>query len=137
MANIVKFNKDNLKLLRDSLDKALANVEAEFGVKLDLGKITFLDDSFKTSISAVIASKVGDNPYLAGVPAEYINNLTKYRNYKDALGKEVTDRFQKFVIVGLRGQHFIAKKAGQPDGKMFKLPIVYGDALYNQVNNVQ
>jgi len=135
MANISKFDRNNLALLRSAIDHALSDVEKAFGVKIDLNKISFNDSSFKASLSAVVGSKVSD-PYLQDVPAEYINNLTKYVAYKDALGRKVSSGGKQWVIVGLRGKNFIAKKEGMPSSGMFKLAFSYHDLLDSQVRGI-
>lgn len=135
MAKVTNFTPDNLNLIRAAIDAQLAEVEKSFGIKIDIGKMTYVADSFKCQMSAVVGSKV-DNPYLVDVPAELINNLTKYRDYKDALGKEITEGTKKWVVVGLRGKNYIVKKFGQPSGGMFKMPIQFGNEVDCQVRGI-
>lgn len=132
MDKIANFDKLNLQLLRAEMNKALAEVEKSFGVKFDIGNIGFNEASFKAQLTAVLASKV-DNPYLENVSATVINNLVKYAEYKNSLGRTVTFRGTKFVIIGLKGNNFLAKKEGQPSGPIYKLAHTLGDELDRQV----
>lgn len=132
--NITQFDKTNLDEIRAALNAALGQVEANYGVKFDVGNISYRADSFKCGIQAVIAQSVSD-PYLAGVSATFISEIKRYSFGKKLLSKVKTSPTSPtYVIVGMKGKgHLIAKLDGQPTGQMYRLEFRNGNYLYCQV----
>jgi hypothetical protein len=94
-----KFDKSNLKLIRLSIEEALATVELNHGIKLSLGSITYTDEAFSGKLKAFIANPK-TAPRLSDPKAaqklEYANNVRKHgwkMGISEAdLGKIVTMR---------------------------------------------
>lgn len=130
---ITQFDKQNLQSLRAALAVAHAKIEQDFGVKVEVGSITFTATSFKCAVTAVLSESVSD-PYLAGVPAAYVTNFNRYVFKNKLLSKvKTSETSPTYVIVGMRGKNLIGKIDGQPNGGMYKLEFRNGNYLYCQV----
>jgi len=132
---ITKFDKVNLVDVRNAMKVALAALETDLGVKIDVGNISFNENSFKCGLSAILSTAVSD-PYLSDVPAEYIHALKKYRGYENSLLRKVSVGPVQWVIVGRKEECYIAKHDNDPQGKMFCLTSKIGDRLDCQVRGV-
>lgn len=138
MAKVTSFDKQNLQAIRFSLNNAIAKVEEEFGIKIDIGSISYGADSFKTQLSSIInAGEVAD-PFYADVPADGIREL-KRRIGTASFGKEIDINGAKAVLVGMKGSGTILFKWSQGSINAKKRPNVMkirinpGDTLFGQV----
>ena len=61
MEKVTKFNRENLREMRNLIDAKFAEIEKETGVKLSIGNITFDGTSFTSKVSAKIYSVVTSN----------------------------------------------------------------------------
>ena len=99
---IKTFDKDNIKLIRASLDSHLAAVESEFGIKLDVGTIRFAGNTFSAKISATVgaASQVEGNVKWA---IAFQRQAFMYGLKKEDLGKTFIWGGKNCQIVGAMG----------------------------------
>lgn len=130
---IKQFDKQNLVELRAAMAVAFAKIEQDFGVKVEIGRITYGADNFKCGIQAILTQTVTD-PYLTGVSAGLINDFTRYV-FKNKLCTKVqtSPTSPTYVIVGKKGHNLITKLDGQPTGGMYRLEFRNGNYLYCQV----
>lgn len=128
MAKISQFTKQNLPAVRADIDAALAAVEKKYGIKLDIGRITFYGDTFKCQMTAAIVPDVpvakegaSADPManiLHDVDAKYIHDLKRHKG-DAALLREVEILGKPAIIVGLKNMGVIFKwKPGTPDAKL-------------------
>jgi hypothetical protein len=96
----------NLSEVRVAINVALAAVEAEYGIKIDIGNISFGADNFKCQLTAVSGEAVSDE--YSDVPAAYIRDLKRNKG-ENAFGKKVKITGQEAIIVGLKGSSYIFK----------------------------
>jgi hypothetical protein len=68
----------NLSEVRVAINVALAAVEAEYGIKIDIGNISFGADNFKCQLTAVSGEAVSDE--YSDVPAASSNGLKVLRS---------------------------------------------------------
>ena len=54
------FTKENLPRIRADVDKALTSVEKMYGVKFNLGRITFTGNQFRTKLECNVGESVED-----------------------------------------------------------------------------
>lgn len=57
---IQKFDKTNLRPLREAIEAALAAPAAEFGIALELKKISYNDTTFRVAIEAALTDANGE-----------------------------------------------------------------------------
>ena len=84
---IKSFDKGNLKAVRSDIATALATVETKYGIKLDLGNISFSDKEFRGKIngSVTYVNKTFDTNIV--VDADFVRSVAR-------------DRFLPAVLVG-------------------------------------
>jgi len=99
MTKLTKIDNSNLGDVREAMRVALAKVEEEFGLKINIGTIKFTAESFKVDVSAMIGS---EDPMLAGVDPKYVQELNKYLDFRHLFKKEVTLHNTKFTVVGMK-----------------------------------
>lgn len=97
MTKLTSFDKNNLANVRAAIDAALANVEKEFGITIQLGGIKYTAESIKATLEAVIA-----DPLLEGLDPKYVQEILKYRDTKDLYKQETTIGGVKSIIVGMK-----------------------------------
>lgn len=80
---ITKFDKSNLSVVRTKIQQALSKVEDELGIKLDLGSISFDQNSFSARMKCGIVGDGGKKEvnllhqaYLSGMGAPLGSKLT-------------------------------------------------------------
>ena len=78
MKTINEFNRNNLDIMRTSINSKLAELESDFNIKIELGRISYGDNNF--------TSKVNCNLIKDGQVVETI--ATDFDRYKDAWGLE-------------------------------------------------
>lgn len=97
MSKITSFDKSNLSNVRAAIDAAMANVEKEFGITIQLGSIGFTAESIKASLVAMIA-----DPILEGVDPKYVQEILKYRDSKDLYKEKTIVDGVECIIVGIK-----------------------------------
>lgn len=97
MSKITSFSSANLDNVRAALNAAMANVEKEFGIKIQVGKMTYTAQSVTMTVSSMIADDL-----LEGLDPKYVKELTKYFDSKDLFKKETTVGGVKCIIVGMK-----------------------------------
>ena len=97
MTKLTSFDKNNLSNVRAAIDAAMANVEKEFGITIQLGSIKYTAEAIKATLEAVIA-----DPILEGVDPKYVQEILKYRDTKDLYKQETTIDGVKCIIVGMK-----------------------------------
>jgi len=130
MTNITSFTPANLTNVRAAMDAALAAVEKEFGITIQVGKITYTADSIKTTLNAMIA-----DPLLAGVDPKYVQELTKYRDTQNLFKEETTIGGVKCTIVGMKprttGRTVVIRRSNDNSLRLVEINAVR-DGLTNQ-----
>lgn len=116
MPKITKFDTTNLKALRASINKAMALVEQEHGIKLEFHSITFDEHKFSTKL----VGTCGDQDE-AGI--DFKKMATLYGAKPEWLGQTFVYGKQTFKLVGLMprstSKPFLIEKA---DGTKAKCP---------------
>lgn len=139
MEKIAAFDKANLKVVREKIDEALAKVESELGIKLDISNITYNAGHFKTQLTGLAGNAVSD-PMLEGIDARWVRELQ--RGYgEQALKREITAQGKKFIVLGRRSGSFIVRFApGTPDAQkrpgLLRLAFKNGDDVERQVMGI-
>lgn len=130
MAKITKFDKPNIKVLRNEIDSALAEVGKAYGLNLSIGNIRFRDDEFTTKLTVVVAED-GTGGEKVGTDQRWKRQWPNALNYgftQDDLGKVIVMGRQRFELAGWRGRARHKVVAKKPDGKFAALP--HQDVLY-------
>lgn len=111
MTQITSFDKNNLGNVRAAIDAALAGVEKEFGIKIQLGSMKYTAESIKATLEAMIA-----DPILEGVDPKYVQEILKYRETKDLYKAETTIGGVKAIVVGIKprttGTQAVIRRSG-------------------------
>lgn len=106
---IAAFDTANLRTLRTDIDAALAAVCAKHGITLAVGKMTYSANEFTARLTANTAAdaKTVEAVSETGLPAshawvrQWIGSIGIFGIPKDALGKEIKVRGQRFLLAGL------------------------------------
>lgn len=120
---IISFNEPNLKRFRSDFKAAVAELEAESGISLDLGNISFDADQFTTKLTVTIIAE-GENPRVA-IQKKSLNDFGIRYGLTDA---DHERRFnfngKSFAIIGVKSRRqkypIIAREIST--GREFKLP---------------
>jgi hypothetical protein len=115
---IKAFDKQNLKVIRQDINAALASVEKKHGIKLGLENISFSPDNFRGKLQAYIPNASGVE--VAGNikwQTQFKQHAAFYGLSVDDLGKDFEYSGTKYKIVGAmsekaRGQEIIVQKEG-------------------------
>ena len=109
MAKITSFDKTNLKNVRVAINEALASVEKQFGIKLDIGNISFSDNQFTTKLTALAGQAASAATNTDGdrqANSKWVSDFMKYARSlgfsQSDLGREVTIAGRKMKLVGAR-----------------------------------
>lgn len=130
MEQITAFNKQNLRVLRQEIDQAIAEVGKKHGINLRLGNISFNPEDFKAQLKAVIASN-GNGSGMLTKDDEYRNNFQQDAEQwgfdPNDLDRQISIFGRRYTIVGLRRSHVPMKYPvicrEERSGKLFQLPI--------------
>ena len=105
----MSISKPMLKEVRKDIEAALKAVEAKHGLNLDLGSMTFTENSFTTKLSASVVSADGIDQ---GKKTEWERNAPMFGLDKDLFGKtfsmngnqyeitEIKPRSRKYPVIG-------------------------------------
>lgn len=121
MAKIAQFDKPSLRLLRPAIDKALAQVAADFGIKLETGKISY---SGPTATIKIEAGVIGASGIVETKERQAWAQLADLYGFPaDALDMIITLRGERFRIAGLlpNGPKFPVLVVRVRDGEALKL----------------
>ena len=102
---IKQFDKQNLAQVRVALDKALAQVQDEFGIKISVGSISFQANSFSTKLTAVVSAPTAATSEVDGNAkwqAAFHSHARFYGFQPSDLGRSVEVGGIKYIIVGMR-----------------------------------
>jgi hypothetical protein len=97
----MSITKTQLKAIRSDIAKALAEVEAKHGITLDLGSISYQDNSFHGKLSG---SVVGDNGEDLAAKSNWEAKFRRYGLNKEWFGKSFKSGNDTFTISGLNSR---------------------------------
>jgi hypothetical protein len=123
MEKITTFNKANLKDFGTEFKKAVAELEAKIGVKIDLGNISFNDHQFTSKVTVTL---VGD-----GLDSADAKMKVEFERYALLFGLNKADYDKQFTYGGKRYKlkgvkprstknPFVAQEIS--NGKLYVLP---------------
>jgi hypothetical protein len=116
---ITSFDKKNLGTIREDITNALKAVEQKHGMKLALGSIRFDANTFSGKLTGAVGTAAettegGANSELKW-RQDFLSRHIFYGLEKDDLGKEISVRGGKYIIVGSRSKakaQIVLKKVG-------------------------
>lgn len=120
MPKIEAFCKENMKHVRSELQELLDNFAAEKGLRIDLGRITYTESDFKSSIRVIIPTDGAESP----MALDFKNKCYKYGFLPEDLGKRFRtgSKDTQYEIVGLKPRNrkypIIARKVST--GEQYK-----------------
>lgn len=128
MTKITEFTRETLKDLRPEIQAVLDMIRDEYGVRMEIGGISFQKGKFTTRLTGYCgenAEKSQVDHHLEGYEQTFNLFCTSYGLQKEHLGKTVQLDGKGYSIVGLN-----RKSAKYPimtmreDGKLFKFGVV-------------
>jgi len=99
MAQIANFNKYNLEDIRVDMNAALRTVGEKYGMAFDIGRITFLTESFKARLTCVITN---GRPAADTAKILFEKYCSWYSLRPEHFGKTFTFENDTFRISGLK-----------------------------------
>lgn len=108
----MKIDNANLQLFRRDFKNAVKELEAKYGVQIDLQKITYDANSFKATMQV-------DNLSENGIPAETQFALDNYPDFKKAYLKSFVDGRHTYKVVGYQPGKTYPIECVRDDGKLF------------------
>lgn len=106
MSKIANFNPTNLDMIRADFNKAMAELQAKYGVKISLGKITYGEKEFTAKLTTIVADEATAST--VGIDPKWVSDF--HRSYfafglkKEDINAEVVIRGRKATIVGSRSR---------------------------------
>jgi len=97
--NIDNFNKDNLFLLRNELEKELEVVGSKFGISFNVNTIRFSNKNMHCKLEGNLSDNGSNESFLA---IEFKEKCHKYGLKPEDLGKTFTSNDKSFKIIGLK-----------------------------------
>ena len=106
MTKIATFNKENLKNLRADFASAVKDLEAQYGITIGLGHISFNDNSFTSKLTVMVNN--GTVP--SDVNPKWVVHFNRNAKFgfgleQSDLGREFMNGREKLKLVGSRGAH--------------------------------
>ena len=103
MTKVAKFSPDNLNAIREAMETALATVEAKFGIKIGIGKMSYTENDFTTKLTTMIANEAvatsnADPKWIS----DFMRNCTYFGLTKDDLGRTIKHNGKTLKLVGSR-----------------------------------
>lgn len=92
-----RFDKDNVRTLRQDIETALREVAKQHGVTFNVGRITYDAQTFGARLKCVNADNLIDVEKL-----EWDKNCYKYNFNKADRGKQFDSKGQRYIILGVR-----------------------------------
>jgi hypothetical protein len=105
MTKVSKLNSANLDVIREVINRKLAEAGEELGVALEIGGMSYneMEATTRLSIKAVGAAvKEGESIQEASARSEFAFHSASFGLKKEHFGKEVTVDGRKFRIVGIK-----------------------------------
>lgn len=122
MPKIESFSRDNIKQVRADLQAVLDKFASDHGVEIKLGRITYGDLDFRSSIRVFIPTKDAETP----MALDFKTKCLKYGLVPDDLGAEFRSGLNNDMhkIVGLkpRNRKYPIITKNLRDGKQYKFP---------------
>ena len=106
MSKITNFTPATLENIRKDFTAAMAALEAKYGVKVNMGKITYSEKEFTAKLTSVIIDESSSS--IANVDPKWVSDF--HRSYyaygltKEDLNTEISIRGTKATIVGSRSR---------------------------------
>lgn len=108
----MKIDKANLQSFRRDFKNAVKDLEAKYGIQIELQGITYDSDSFKATMRA-------DNLSENGIPAGTQFAIDNYPDFKKAYLKSFVDGRHTFKVVGYQHGKTYPIECVRDDGKSF------------------
>ena len=125
---IKEFNKSNLPSFRDQFQKAIASLEKETGVKIDLGNISFNNTQFTTKLTVTAVGASGDTDKI-----KFEADAKRMYGIKpEDYGRKFSSHTGTHKLVGLKPTSYKYPLIGEDvkTGKRFKFPqSILGDNI--------
>lgn len=102
MTKVTKFDPSNLNEIRAEMEKAMAAIEAKFGVTIGIGKMTYDANSFTTKLTTTVKSENCSERADPKWIADFMRNCTYFGLSKDDLGKTIKYNGKTLALVGSR-----------------------------------
>jgi hypothetical protein len=118
MEKTARFDRNEIRMIRDAMQKALEKVTELYGVEFKVGNISFSDLTFKAKIDAAIVDKA------AGQNLEQV----EFTNNCWLAGYKPTDYGKKLIMRGRNFRQIPVTLVGVKSGRS-KYPIVVRDNL--------
>lgn len=118
---ISKFDKKNLKELREDLEKAFAVVEEKHGIKLSMGGIKFTEDTFNVTLTSALSSN-GETVLNAKWKADFVKSAMFFGMKPEDFGRQVTAHGKLYTIVGARARKDELILQSLSDDKCYSIP---------------
>jgi len=117
---IKEFNRENLKLMREEINQALAAITEKYGVTTEIGNIRYSTNSFHTKLTVTVGAVNGqptDKPNL-----DFTTHCFIYGMVPSDLGKTfIGNQGVSYKLVGLKPNNHKYPFIGErQDGKRFK-----------------
>jgi hypothetical protein len=101
MAKIEKFDRPTLTKFRKDFSDAVKELEKNYGVKLDIGNISFNSEQFTSKLTTTIVRE-GEDPEKAKAMKEIKTYGFRYNITENDYGKVFTANGKVFTFVGLK-----------------------------------
>lgn len=108
----MKIDSTNLQLFRRDFKNAVKDLEAKYGIQIELQKITYSSHSFKATMNV-------DNLSESGIPTETQFAIDNYPDFKKAYLKSFKDGRHTFKVVGYQHGKTYPIECVRDDGKSF------------------
>jgi hypothetical protein len=119
-------NKNTVKNLRTSIEAALKQVEAQYGVTVDVGNARFTDRSVKFQFNVIECDVDSTGNVIKVDPAEadFKANHWRWNLKADALGKTFFVNGLRYTLVGSKSRNTkYPIIATAPNGKRYKFTV--------------
>jgi hypothetical protein len=91
----MEFTKNEFKLFREEMKKAVAELEEKFGVEINFGKITYDANSFK------INTEVSNGSKEDAKKSEFKRYCARYNLKPEDYGKTLENKGKTYILIGL------------------------------------
>ena len=116
---IKTFNKSNLNQVRTDINSALKEVENKYGIKLDIGNISYNGSLFTTKLKAFATG--GDDTNVGKI--EWDRNCYKFGSKKGDFGRTIKFMGETFTVSGIKPRSSKYPVLADKGGKTYKLPV--------------
>lgn len=106
MTKVTTFNSDNLTAMRADMVKALAEVEAKYGVQIGIGKMSYTENDFNCKLTTIVKSE--QTATAAKIDpkwvADFMRNHFIFGFKKEDLGATIKHQGRVLKLVGSRSR---------------------------------